>query len=131
MSSPINVQLGQGAPGTTPWPVTDTAAEATLGNRFAGGLTSTAAVLSAAGNNTLITPPAGKSVRLQWVSMIPDTDNATANLVTVQFLTSGQVLYIAYAMAHWELFTGNVNEPLTVTLANAQPVAVTAHWKAI
>lgn len=90
-----------------------------------------AAVLNTSGANTFITPSAGKSVRLHWVEFLPSSDNVASNLVTVSFVTSGITPYIGYAVAHAQTFTGAVNEPLTVTLATSEPVAVTVHYQEI
>ncbi len=97
--------------------------------RFAGGKTAYAAVLSTAGGTVAITPAAGLRVRVVWVAFIPNSDNTAANLVTVSL--GSTVLYIGYAMAHWEAFTGAVNGTVTVDLSNTQPVAVTIHYEVI
>ncbi|UTI65621.1 hypothetical protein NBH00_05270 [Paraconexibacter antarcticus] len=99
--------------------------------RFAGGKSSFAAVLSTAGDNAVIAPAAGKRIRVYWVAFIPSSDNASANLVTVGWPSTAVNMYIGYALAHWEVFTGAINEPVNVNLANAQPVAVTIHYQEI
>jgi hypothetical protein len=94
--------------------------------RFSGGKLAYAGVLSTAGDNVVVTPGATQRVRLFWVAFIPNSDNSTANLVTVK--AGATTYYVGYALAHWEVFDGPVNTPLVVNLANAQPVAVTIHY---
>jgi hypothetical protein len=98
--------------------------------RFSGGKTSYAAVLNTSGNNVVITPAAGKRIRIFWVSFIPNTDNLNANLVTVKY-TAGITMYVGYAMAHWELFTGAADDSVTVNLNTTEPVAITIHYQEI
>lgn len=95
--------------------------------RYAGGLTPYAKVLT--GNDT-ITPNAGKALQVNWVAFVPDSDNTSANQVTVGF-NGGSTLYIGYAIAHWEPFVGNADQALNITLANAQPVSVMIQYKEI
>lgn len=106
------------------------AQKSNLDFRYSGGKLSYASVISTSGNNVVITPTVGKSVRIFWVAFIPNSDNASANLVTVKF-TAGATLYVGYALAHWEVFTGAVNDTVTVNLQNAQSVAVTIHYQLI
>lgn len=105
----------------------DAATETTLANRFAGGLTPYAAVLTA---SATITPAAGKYLKVKWVSFIPNPDNVAANLVTIGF-AAGSTLYVGYAMAHWEMFVGSVNQVLNITLGTSEPVAVTIHYQEV
>lgn len=108
---------------------TQSAQKASLDFRYSGGKTSVGGVLNTAGTNVVITPAAGKRIRVFWVSMIPSSDGAAANLVTVA--VGSQTLYVAYAVAHWEVFTGVVNASVTFSLANTQPVAYTVHYQEI
>lgn len=87
------------------------------------------ALLSTSGDNDFITPTAGKSVRVLWTSVIPNPDNASANLVAVKFGTGGTPFYLSYAVAHWEMFEGAVDQHVYVNLANTEPVAVTIHYE--
>lgn len=95
--------------------------------RYAGGLTPYAKVLT--GNDT-ITPSAGKALQVNWVAFVPDSDNTSANQVTVGF-NGGSTLYIGYAIAHWEPFVGDADQVLNITLANAQPVSVMVQYKEV
>lgn len=98
--------------------------------RFSGGKTSYAALINTSGNNVVITPASGMKVRVFWVSFIPNSDNSAANLVTVKF-TAGVTMYVGYAMAHWEVFTGATNDTVTVNLQTTDPVAVTIHYSEV
>jgi hypothetical protein len=112
----------------TPQPVSGTVAiTGSEDTRFAGGKTPYAQVLSTAGDTTIVTPSGGQRVRMVWVAFVPNSDNTAANLVTVKF-TTGSTPYVGYALSHWEVFDGPVNQPLVVNLANTQPVAVTIHY---
>lgn len=102
-----------------------------LDYRFSGGKTSYAAVLSASGDHTVITPTAGKRIQIYWIAFVPNSDNTISNLVTVKLSVSAINMYIGYALAHWELFTGAINEAVTINLTNTQPVAFTIHYKEI
>lgn len=100
--------------------------EVTLARRFGGSKLAFSSLITA---TTDITPTTGKSIRLLWVAFVPNGDNASSNLVTIGFVGSGVNLYTGYALAHWERFDGSVNTKLRITLANAQPVAVTVHYE--
>lgn len=110
---------------------TQDAVRADLDERYAGGKTGTGATLTTAGDNIIVTPPLGQAIRLVWISIIPSPDNLAANLATVKFGPSGTPFYIAYALAHWEPFTGAMNAPLIVNCATAEAVSVTAHFRIV
>lgn len=97
--------------------------------RFSGGKSAYAAVLNTAGANTVITPSSGKRIRIFWVAFVPNSDNASANLVTVSI--GSTPIYTGYALAHWEVFTGAANDTVKVNLANTGSVAVTIHYQEI
>lgn len=101
---------------------------ASLRRRFGGGKSAYAAVLTA---NHDIIPAFGKKIRLYWVAFIPNKGNASANLVTVGFVGAASSLYVGYAMAHWEFFEGDVNQPLRIGLSTGEPVAVTVHYEEV
>lgn len=96
-----------------------------LTNRYGGGKTPVCATVTASGDTDIHTPAAGMAVRLFWVSAINDPDEATTPLVKV--LLGATEVYRAYAVAHWEVFEGGADEPLTINLSAAASVAVTAH----
>lgn len=104
------------------------ALDSTLARRFGGGKLAYASVLTA---TTDISPSSGKAFRLLWIAFIPDSGNVSSNLVTVGFVGGVSSLYAGYAMAHWESFTGAVNAPLRISLANSQSVAVTVHYEEV
>lgn len=106
----------------------DLALEATQARRYGGGKKAYAAVLT---GNADITPAAGKAIRVVWVAFVPNSDNASSNLVTVGFVNAASSLYVGYAMAHWEVFTGPVGTALRISLANSQQVAVTVHYEEV
>lgn len=88
-----------------------------------------AALVSAAGDTTFITPTSGKSLRVLWVAFVPDSDNLLSTRVQVKFGAAGAPFYLGYAMAHWEVFEGGLNIPLVINLSAAQAVAVTVHYE--
>lgn len=110
--------------------VTLAAQKANLDYRYAGGKSAYTGLLSTAGDNTVITPAAGKRIQVVWVNFLPNSDNTVANLVTVKFGT-GAGFYLNYAVGHFEVFTGAVDQSVVVNLTNAQPVAVTIHYSEI
>lgn len=95
-----------------------------------GAKLSWAALLNnAVGDNAVITPAAGKIIRVHWVCFIPASTNTGDNLVTVKFGNGGRTLYINYVLAHREVLDGERNEPVVVSLDTDEPVAVTIHYQ--
>lgn len=115
-------------------PLTDAQARATplevTNHRYSGAKLGAGGTVAVAGNTTIVTPAAGKKLRVVWVSFIPDADDTDSNLVTVSF-TGGQVLYVGYAVAHWEVFEGATNEALRINTQNVSRVAWTVHYQEI
>lgn len=107
-------------------PETGLAKDITLQARYGGSKLAFADEVAAAGDTTLITPAAGKRLRVYWVSVIPNPDNVAANLVRIKINTD--TIYCTYAVAHWEIFEGAVDESVLINLENASPVAVTIHY---
>lgn len=104
------------------------ALEATQVNRYGGGKTALTATVSASGDTTLHTPPAGQATTLYWISAIADPQASTNPLIIIKF--GSTELYRVYAVAHWEIFVGAVNQALVVNLSSAGTnVAITAHYK--
>ena len=97
--------------------------------RYSGGKLAVSNVLAASGDTAIATPAAGKAIRLVWIAFVPNGDNTAANLVTVKL--GALRPYTGYALAHWEAFTGPVDAPLILNLANAQPVAYSAHYQEV
>jgi hypothetical protein len=100
--------------------------DAQLVRRFGGSKLAYSGLLT---STTDITPTVGKAIRLLWVAFVPSSDNSAANLVTVGFVDAAAPCYTGYALAHWERFDGAVNQKLRITLATAEPVAVTVHYE--
>lgn len=105
------------------------ATEITVANRYGGGKQALAATVTATGETTVHTPAAGKKMRLFWVSAINDPDQSQSPLIQIKL--GATELYRAYAVAHWEVFDGAVDAPLTVTLDQSGSVAVTAHYQEV
>lgn len=106
------------------------AMEGSYDERYSGGKTAFATTVAAAGDSTLITPSAGKRLRVVWVSAIPSPDNTSANRVRLRF-AGGSNLYETYALAHWEVFDGPTDAALILNAQNAEPVSVTVHYREI
>jgi hypothetical protein len=104
------------------------ATEVTIGQRFAGGKLAKTAQVTAAGDTTIHTPAAGKAIRLFWISALNDPDQVQTPRITIKFSGATSNLYAAYAIAHWEIFTGAVNAPLVVNLDQSGDVAITMHY---
>lgn len=83
------------------------------------------ATYTTAGAHTLYTPTPGTAVKLKWISAVNDPDSSDTPLVTVTL--GAKEPYRLYAFAHREWFTGEVDEPLVVTLDGVGSVSVTAH----
>lgn len=108
------------------------AKEVTLSRRFGddvltwsnGGLAMTA--------TTTLSPTAGTSLRILWVSVQPNSDNSVSNLIQVGFVGVAQPLYTAYVIGHWQKCDAPADDVgLRFTLANSQPVAVTVHYSEV
>lgn len=108
-------------------PITGYALDITVGNRYSGGKSAKVATITASGNTTVHTPASGNAIRLFWVSAINDPDEATTPLIEIRLGTTP--FYRGYAVAHWEMFEGAVNEALIVNLSGAASVAFTAHYQ--
>jgi hypothetical protein len=95
-------------------------------NRFSPSIGSPATV-AAAGNTTVYTPAAGKSIRLKWIGLSSPSTNTAVNLVDV--ILSGTTIYrwdmgFPGAFAHGTVREGAVNGTLVVSCSNAQPLHV-------
>lgn len=100
-----------------------------VANRYAGGKLVLTETVVAGGETTILTPPAGQSIRLFWVSAMADPDEANSPLIRV--LLGGDEIYRAYVIAQWEIFTGDLNAALKVDLSSPASVAVTAHYEIV
>jgi hypothetical protein len=86
-------------------------------------------VVTASGDTSIITPSSGKSIKMYWISAINDPDSSTSPLITIKIGTTSY--YKAYAIAHWEIFTGAVNDSLIINLDEAGSVAITVHYEEV
>jgi len=104
-----------------------------LSNRYGGGKTAKTVQVTDAGQTVVHTPAPGTAVRLFWVSAINDPDAAATPRIRIGFETAGDPdwKYAAAAVAHWELFTGDVDRAVVVELDQAGDVAVTLHYQEI
>ena len=94
--------------------------------RYQGGKSAVGVTLSQ-GMTTVITPAVGKSVAIYWVYALTDPDSDLSPLITVK--VGNKTLYVGYAISHWEVFKGSVNETVTVTVSEPATVAVTIHYE--
>jgi hypothetical protein len=95
-------------------------------NRFAGGKTTESKVVEAEGENTLVTPEAGKALTLYWIALV--TPEANSAEVRAEVKVGTQTPYTWYlgrpgGFVHWEPILGVPNAKLTVKLSEAQKVA--------
>lgn len=106
---------------------TGAATESTLALKFGGDKITLAQTLSTSGDNTLITPASGKSIRLLWLGLSTSQDNSAEVKVSAKF---GANVHYKWnlgnpgAFSHWEPIEGAVNQPLVINLSVAQPVEV-------
>jgi hypothetical protein len=112
-------------------PETGLAKEATLGERYSGGKLAKTALVTAVGVTSVLSPSAGKSLKLYWVTAINDPAQALSPLIQVGFQGDTDYLYSSYVIGHWETFTGPVDADLEVTLDKVGAVAVTIHYKEV
>lgn len=105
------------------------AREATQLRRLGGGKAPITATVASSGDTIIHTPAAGKRIRLYWVSAINDPTALSAPIIRI--LIGATEYYRVYAVAHWEVFTGDPDEELIVNLSTAGNVQVTAHIEEI
>lgn len=89
------------------------------------------ATVTASGNTTVITPAAGKRLRVYWVYAVPDPDSSDSPLIKVSL--GATEIYRAFAISHAQRFTGAADGTVVVNLsaANANGVAVTIHYEEV
>lgn len=97
-----------------------------ISQRFAGGKTTESKVIEANGENTLVTPTAGKAITLYWIALV--TPEANTEEVKAEVKLGALVPYAWYlgkpgAFMHWEPVVGAVNATLVVKLSAGQKVA--------
>lgn len=77
----------------------------------------------------VVTPAAGKKIRLWWLTAIPSPDNVTTGRVTATLVGKGEI-YRCYAIGHRQRFDGNANGTLTVASVDGT-YEVTIHFEEI
>lgn len=116
------------------------AQEATLThtkNRYASGVRTTSAQqVSTIGNNIILTPAAGKKIRLHWVGFSSSENNTAEVLVIMKFGATGPSIYrwnmsAPGIFSHWETVEGAANETLIINLSGAQPVEINYTYEEI
>lgn len=85
--------------------------------------------VTTAGDTTLVTPAAGKRIRLQWVYAINDPTALISTKLTVKLGTAVQ--YVAWAISKRQQLTGAVDAPLVINLSAAGDVAVTVFYQEV
>jgi hypothetical protein len=85
--------------------------------------------VTATGDTTLVTPAAGKRIRLQWVYAINDPVASTSTKITVKL--GSAVQYVAWAISKRQQLTGAVDAPLVINLSNLGDVAVTVFYQEV
>lgn len=98
----------------------------TVSPRFASDVLTYARVITA---SDTITPPLGQKIQLVWVAFAPDPDAGVLTPVTVGFQGDAEPKYCNYALSHWQLFEGALDQPLEIVLGSSVPVSVTIHYK--
>ena len=110
---------------SNPTDVTALAREATVARKFGSGKITRAVQVNALGNTPVVTPTAGRRLRLFWVGMSTSENNGGEVLVLIRF---GATTHYRWRMgspgafSHWEVIEGAVDEPLTVNLDQPLPV---------
>ena len=97
--------------------------------RLGGGKQPVVATVTASGDTPIHTPANGKAIRLYWISAINDPTALIPPVIKVKI--GSTEYYRAYAISHWEPFTGAVNDPLIINLNTTGNVQVTAHIEEI
>ena len=80
-------------------------------------------IVTAAGDNTVYTPAAGKKVRLHWVYTLNNPASATPALITLSL--GGVAKYATYGVSKRQQDTGPVNGAMVINLSVAGTVACT------
>lgn len=77
----------------------------------------------------VLEPLPGGRLRVVWVAFAPQPDAELLAPFTVQFAGAAEPLYLNYALAHWQVFEGDVDQALEFIPGNTVPVAVTVHYQ--
>jgi hypothetical protein len=77
---------------------------------------------------TAISPASGKRIHLLKSQVLQSPDNETANLVTLSFASTGDLI-TGWAFSDSNEWIGAVDEDLDITLGSSQPVSVNIRYK--
>lgn len=86
--------------------------------------------VTASDDTTLITPAAGKRIRIRWIYAINNPTATTATKIKIRF-GSNPPIYNVWAISKRQKKTGAINEPLIINLSAAGDVAVTVIYEEI
>lgn len=86
--------------------------------------------VTVSGDTILITPTAGKRIRIRWIYAINDPVATTSTKMKIRFGTNGPI-YNVWALSKRQMVTGGVNEILYINLSNTANVAVTIIYEEI
>lgn len=86
-------------------------------------------LVTAAGPTTVLTPGAGKRIRLRWVYAVNSPEAAVQRRIQVSI--GAKVHSLTYGISKRQKFTGEVDQPLIVTLDGVGIVAFTAIYEEI
>lgn len=84
----------------------------------------------ASDDTTLITPAAGKRIRIRWIYLINSPTAETPVKMKVRF-GSNPPIYNVYALSKRQMVTGGINESLILNLSAIGDVAVTVIYEEI
>lgn len=82
------------------------------------------------GDNTVLTPAAGKRIRIRWIYAINDPTASTPCKIRIRFGTKPDI-YNVWALSKRQVVTGAVNEPLIVNLSATANIAFTVIYEEI
>lgn len=80
--------------------------------------------------STVLSPSAGKAIKLVKMQVLQNPDNETANRVTLSFASTGD-FFTGWVGSDSSEVIGDVNEDLTITLATTAQVSIMLRYKEI
>lgn len=86
--------------------------------------------VTAAGDTTLLTPAAGKAIRVRWIYAINDPAATSPRKIKIRFAENADFLNV-FAISKRLVKTGGVDEALNINLNGAGDVAVTIIYEEI
>jgi hypothetical protein len=106
--------------------LTGLAAEATQQRRLGGGKTPVPFTVEQAAAPYERQPAQGRAIRLYWITASADPAQGIFPRITIS-LGDLECYRVRGAVAHWEVFEGAVDAPLTVSISADAMVDGTAH----